>query len=156
MADKSTSEEFKGLISMLKFFADSGRVNILDRIGFAQSPVAVKEAIYEAMRIIDALSRSPVRVRVKVGPNDDERELECIEYEEMESERGVCRGVKGKVVKSSSPRIPEGSTICCYLKPMRPSQEELDKLFTLLNEDPLTGLNKAKEIASLAFAWKSR
>lgn len=163
----STLEEFKGLISMLKFFADSGRVNVLDRIGFSQSPTAVREAIYEAVRTIDVLSRNPLRVRIAVeassrkeGEKEEAREvtleLECLDYEVVEDKSSLlgCRGVTGKVIESSSPRVSPGSLICCYTRPLLPSQEELDKLFRLLDEDPMTGLNRAKEIASLAFAWK--
>jgi len=153
----SGGEEFSGIIGLLRFFADSGRVNVLDRLGFAQSPVAVREALYEAIRTARVLAADTVRVRIAVKTKDGEEkvgEFACADYDIADDEKGLrgCMGVKGRVEGSSDPsRVPPGKYICCYLPPKIPSEDELKRFFSILEEDPVKGLTLAKELASLAF-----
>ena len=157
--------DYPGLVSLLRFFAESGRVNVLDRLGFAQSPVAVREAIYEALRTARVLSANAVRVRVKVQkyregrPVEEEVETVCADYNVGDSRDDVaeCMAIIGRVTWSEAPsRIPPGKWVCCTPPPRIPGEDELKRFFSILEEDPVKGLVLAKELASLAFAKRSR
>ncbi len=152
-------QEFQGLISLLRFFAETGRFNVLDRMGLAQSPVAVREAVYEAIRTVRALERRQTRLtlRVKIRRDGEEtRELtfDCLEYEEVES-TGECLGVQGELVRAEgAPGLSEGALVCCHPKPRVPGEEELERFFEAL--DSPWGLDLAKEVAALAFSFHSK
>ena len=149
-------EEFRGLISLLGFFAASGRFSVVDRIGFAQSPESVRESIYEALRVVRALEQRPAVLRLRVkGREGGEAvvECECIDYERGVPEN-ACRGVYGRVVEARGAALEAGEEVCCYTRPLIPSEEELSKLFKALDEDPTRGLSLARQIASLAMAWR--
>lgn len=157
--------DYPGLVSLLRFFAESGRVNVLDRLGFAQSPVAVREAIYEALRTARVLSSNAVRARIKVkrfreGKTvEEELETVCADYSVGDSPEDVagCMAIRGVVTWSEAPsRIPPGKWACCTPPPRIPGEDELKRFFSILEEDPVKGLTLAKELASLAFARRPR
>ena len=162
-AEAPRAEQFAKIISLLRFFAETGRFNVLDRIGMAQSPTAVREAIYEALRTVRALERRPARlklgVEVEVKKDGEKRretrevEVECLDYETVE-EKAECRGIYGVVkdVLSGAPRDIIGRRVCCYLKPWIPDEVELGRFFEALEGEG--GLELAKELAALAFAYR--
>ena len=148
---------FRCLIETLKFFADSRRLGVVDRIGFAMAPEAVKEAVYEALRTIAALQPRAPTLEIGVETREGTRvyTARCCDYFEVRAP-GECGGIYGVVkrVLHGDPGLV-GKAICCVPCPScTPGREELEELFRLLDTEPVKGLDLAKEIASEAFAWR--
>ena len=150
-------DRFRCLVETLKFFADSRRLGVVDRIGFAMAPEAVKEAIYEALRTIAALQPRAQTLEIGVKTREGTREYtaRCCEVFEARAP-GECSGIYGVVknVVKGDPSLA-GKIVCCVPCPScTPSREELEELFRILDTEPVKGLDLAREIASAAFAWR--
>ncbi len=146
-------QEFRGIISLLRFFVESRRLGIVDRVGLALSASAVKEAIYEALRTVRALQprRATFTIEVREGKT---LTVNCCDYDELE---GPCPGgLCGKAVRVEGPpeaRKLQGKNVWCALCPELPNEEELSKFFEAL-EDPVRGLHLARMVAALALGWR--
>ena len=146
-------QEFRGIISLLRFFAESRRLGVVDRVGLALSPSAVKEAIYEALRTVRALQPRRATFTIKVR-EDKTLTVNCCDYDELEGPcpGGLC-GTAEKVEGPPEAKKLQGKRIWCALCPELPSEEELSKFFEAL-EDPVGGLHLARMIAALALGWR--
>ena len=142
--------EFPHLIDTLRYFVATRRFGVVDRLGFAQSADAVREAIYEAIRTVRAAKYAAERVKLRV--KDKEFEVTCLELEKVED--GSCTDLEGVLVEGK-PEL-KGARVCCIRDVMLPSEEELEKLFEILREDPEKGVSLAKEIAALAFSFPKK
>ena len=150
-------EDFPGLIRVMRFFVESKRYNIVDRLGFAQSQLAVEQAIYEALRTIRVLRGRAVRVELGgVGREGRTLTLTCLEYSDDEDDVRTCMGVRGRVNRVISGPGEElaGRTICCVPDSGDVSEDELRRFFEEVRKGE-EGLLLAKEIAALAFARRS-
>ncbi len=145
----SVQEEFPGITSVLRFFAETRRFGVLDRIGMAMSPTAVKEAVYEALRTIKALEAKSVTVKLRVDGNRVYT-FKCCEYGEPDRVCGGVVGVVDEVLEGSG--VGRGSRIACIKCPRLPDESELKRFFEILDKTPLKGLELAKMLASKAFA----
>ncbi len=143
--------KFEKIINLLRFFAESRRLGIVDRIGLALSQESVREAIYEALRTIKALESR--KITVVLEASGKEYSLTCCDYGKMENNvcvSGICGEVK-KVVSGTGVNI--GDKIWCARCPKIPDEEELTMFFESIS-DPLEGLRVAREVASLAMSYK--
>lgn len=143
---------FRGIVSLLRFFAETGRYNVLDRIGFAQNPEAVEESIYEAIRTVRALERRAEMLKLKL--DGDVREFECLEYEKI-GPGAPCNGVRGRLAERKG-NLEEGSEVCCHTRPLIPGEDELGRFYRILHgleECEIDGLDLAKQLAALAFSY---
>ena len=157
MASTPQAQDFKGIIDTLRFFAESRRLGVVDRVGLALSTDAVREALYEALRTIKALEQRKVTFKLKSG--EREFEVTCCEYDELEEGQACPSSTCGKVVELVSgdltARKYRGKTVWCSPCPRIPDEEELNRFFQAL-EDPFHGLRLAREVSALALSWRRR
>lgn len=153
----SRADEFEGIIDMLRFFAESRRLGVIDRVGLALSTDAIREALYEALRTIRALEQR--RATFKLRLDDKEYTITCCDYDELEEGQVCPSSICGRVddVISRDPGLQRyrNKTIWCARCPKIPDESELIKFFRVL-EDPITGLKLAREVSALALSWRSR
>lgn len=151
------AEEFEGIIDTLRFFAESRRLGVIDRVGLALSTDAVREALYEALRTIRALEQRKATFKLVLG--DKEYTVTCCDYDELEEGQVCPSSICGKVtsVVSGGPGLQRyiNKTVWCAPCPKIPDESELNRFFQAL-EDPIGGLKLAREVSALALSWRSR
>ena len=86
--------KYPGIVEVMKFFIDSQRYNLVDRMAFALSPESIEQAIYDALRIVKSLESTKVYAKIKSG--DKEYILNCCDYGE-----GQGPGINGIFVGPS-------------------------------------------------------
>ncbi len=139
-------QQYNGIISLLRFFVDTERYGIIDRIGNATAYESIKEAVYEALRIIRSLKASAITVEYEVG--GEKRKVACCEYEEKERAR-YASAVTGKSV---TPGRYENKEVACIPCPKIPDENEVADFLTKVKEDT----NIAKEVAVLALTYRPK
>lgn len=139
---------------MLRFFVESRRLGIVDRVGLALSTSAVREAIYEALRTVRALQSRRAIFTIKVR-EDKTITVSCCDYDELDGPcpGGLC-GIAEAVEGPSEALKLRGKRVWCAICPELPNDEELSKFFKAL-EDPVKGLHLARMAAALALGWRS-
>ncbi len=147
-------QDFRRIISLLRFFAESRKLGILDRIGLALSTSAVREAIYEALRTVKALQLRRATFTIKIR-EDKTITVNCCDYDKLEGPClgglcGIAEAIEGppEVLKLQKKRV------WCAICPEVPDEKELSKFFEVL-EDPIRGLYLAQITAALALGRRS-
>jgi len=143
--EENLINKYPGIVEVMKFFIDSQRYNLVDRMAFALSPESIEQAIYDALRIVKSLESTKVYAKIKSG--DKEYILNCCDYGE-----GQGPGINGIFLEASNKAL-EGKTGYCVPCPAKyPSQDELQSFLNSVRSD----LSLARRISILAHGWKSR
>lgn len=127
---KHGASRFRGLAELLRFFVMSERYGIIDRIGNAVSPIAVKQALFEALRIARSLRASAERVRY------NNREILCCE---------VIHPREGRTPAAMRLETSEG-VVYCIPCPRIPTENEIREFLAAVERD----IDVAREVAILA------
>ena len=144
---RSMEPKYKEVISLLRFFVETGRYSIVDRIAYATSPSAIRASLYEALRIVRSLKAGSLTARIRVGEDKIYDHIECCEYGE-----DLGYGVKGLVEEIySGSKEYKGKTIYCAPCPGIPDEAELSDFL----EESDRNTDVAKEIAILAHTYRS-
>ncbi len=144
-----SDSEYWGIIGLLRFFIESGRYSIVDRIANATSPAAIKASLYEALRIANSLKARSIRIALRTKTSQGEEktyQLQCCEYGE-ELGYGIQGVVEGLL---EGPEDLKGARIYCIPCPPIPSEEELRGFLEKISKD----VSIAKEVAILAHAYR--
>lgn len=138
--------KYKEVISLLRFFVETGKYSIVDRIAYATSPSAVRASLYEALRIVRSLKARSLTARIRVGDDKVYDPIECCEYGE-----DLGYGVRGLVEKIyAGPEEYKGRTIYCTPCPGIPDEAELSSFL----EEAGKNTDVAKEAAILAHTYR--
>lgn len=143
--DKQIEKKYSKIIDLLRFFVETGRFSIVDRIANATSSTATMSALYEALRIVRSLTPRASRIRI-VTDNGKSYEVMCCEYGE---DLGV--GIKGRVEKvlAGDKKLLQ-KTIYCVPCPILPSEDEVREFLAKAKEN----MEVAKEVAVLAQTYR--
>ena len=144
--------EYEGIISVLRALVSGGNYSLVDRIANALNRNAIEQALYDALRTVDALSRRAIRVKVKV--DDKEEVLEIIDWSDDLEDPRYFKAEKGQLIEVISPGISElknlrGRKIKFIRKPKMPSEEEVQRFLRALDLGIL-GLREARRVATKA------
>jgi len=146
----SHRERFPGVISLLRFFAESGNYGVVDRVANSLSTEAVVQAIYDALRTVRAQSARAVKLKIK--SNGESYTITCVDYGILEREDPRYRlAIKGVVEEGPSELI--GKRVYCIPMPRIPSEEELESFFKAVEEE---GIEVARAVAALALGFRSK
>lgn len=136
-------------MSLLRFFVESRRYSVVDRVSYALNYESVREALADAFRIVESLRDGSAWARIRVKREDGgEREIEltCCEYG-----KGEGPGVNGEFVDCSDEDM-RGERGWCVPCPHVPDEREVNEFMELVKED----INVAKDVALLAHSFRSR
>lgn len=135
----------KSIVKLLKFFIDTNRYGLVDRMALALSPESVETALYDMLRLVDSLEQH--RIIVKIATGNKEYTTSCCEYGE-----DLGYGMKG-VVKEviQGPGNLENKSIYCVPCPPKPTRNELAEFLEKVRED----LTIARKASILAFGYES-
>jgi len=150
--EKYDAKDFPGILSILRFLAESDMFGPIDRISNALNPETVRAAIYEALRIVNSAIRREAIVKLELNEGV-KKELKVCDWGEMSpTSVGHKLALKGKLkeVKEGPKELENliGKYIYAIKTPRLPSEDELNKF--LSNLDSPKGLKLAKELAMLA------
>jgi len=161
-------DKYQGIINMLRVFVATRRYGIVDRLGFAQSPEAAAMALYEGLRTLKAMLDKVEIITLRKIPSSkeksstksshqsqkkdegEEKTYSCIEVLTLK-DTGYCIGIRG-IAKIND----KEEEVCCVLSVGIPSEEEIKRFFAALHCDREKGLQLARQLASLAFAYPER
>jgi len=137
-------KSFPGIISLLRFFAESRRYGVIDRISYALNYESVREALTDAFRIVESLRDRAITAKIRVEEGK-EYTLRCCDYGE-----GEGPGINGLFVECQDKSL-EGKKGWCVPCPERlPDEEEVKKFLEEVKQDP----SIAKDVALLAHSWR--
>ncbi len=119
---------FDNIIKTIKYFIDTKRYGVVDRMALAMSPESVETALYDMLRLIDSLEARSIRVKIKV--KDKDYEVKCCEYGDK-----LGYGIHGLVLDAEREDL-NGKNIYCMPCPPRPSVSEITSFLETVNKDP--------------------
>ncbi len=132
----------KNIVKLLKFFIDTKRYGLVDRMALALSPESVETALYDMLRLVDSLEQRRIVVRI-VADKDKEYTISCCEYSE-ELGYGI-RGVVKEVIQGPGELVDK--SIYCAPCPPKPTRTELIDFLRKVHED----ITIARKASILAF-----
>jgi len=137
-------KSFPGIISLLRFFAESRRYGVIDRISYALNYESGRETLTEAVRGDRSLTVRAITAKIRVEEGK-EYTLRCCDYGE-----GEGPGINGLFVECQDKSL-EGKKGWCVPCPERlPDEEEVKKFLEEVKQDP----SIAKDVALLAHSWR--
>lgn len=145
------SDYFPGIVSLLRFFSESRRYGVIDRISYALNPESVREALIDAFRIVESLQDRAIHVKIKVKVKTEEGEQEkvytvrCCDYGE-----GKGPGINGIFVECEDPSLVGKSGWCVPCPSSLPNEEEVKRFIEAVKKD----VRVAKDVALLAHSWR--
>lgn len=137
----SPLEEYKGIIGLIRFFVDTYRWGVVDRLALAMGAESIEAALYDMLRLVESLYGRRNRVRIKADKKV--YDTTCCEYGE-DLGYGI-HGVIEKVYEGNEEL--KGKKIYCVPCPPRPDELEIKKFLEDIKEDP----SIARKIALLSF-----
>jgi CRISPR type I-A-associated protein Csa5 len=137
--------EFKGIENVLRAFAQMGVYGPLDRMAGALTPEAVENALYDALRTINAYARQAEILKIK--KDEKELEVEVIDVGKPDDPR-YRLAEEGEIVEviRGSRGLEKGERIRFIRTPYMPADEEL-KAFISRVRQGFEGLRLARELA---------
>jgi len=146
-------KEMDKIVSLLRFFVESERYSIVDKLANALSTEAVRQAFYEALRIANTMEKQAVKIKIK-SKEGKEYSLTCWEYGRA-SENKSYPGIIGELIEiergPDKLRELKGTLIYCIPAGHLPNEEDINNF---LNEKDC--LKLAKIAAILAYSRRSR
>lgn len=135
----------KNIVKLLKFFIDTNRYGLVDRMALALSPESVETALYDMIRLVDSLKQR--RIIVKIATDNKEYTTSCCEYGE-----DLGYGIKGIIREViQGPEDLRNKSIYCVPCPPKPTRSELTDFLKKVHED----LTIARKATILAFGHES-
>lgn len=128
--------KYGSIADLLRFFVETERYGIIDRIGNAVSPAAVKQALFEALRIVRSLKGTSKKGKV------NDKVYECCEYGDIK---------EGKHHPGLEAAI-DGKRQYCVPCPRIPSEDEVREFL----EDVERDIDVAREVAILAQTFRPK
>jgi len=139
-------EGFPGIISLLRFFAESRRYGVIDRISYALNYESVREALTDAFRIVESLRDRAITAKIRVE-GGKEYTVSCCGYGE-----GEGPGINGIFIECQDKSL-EGKRGWCVPCPERlPDEEEVKRFLEEVKRDP----SIAKDVALLSHTWRTK
>ncbi len=145
LGNKEPREKYRCIIEVLRFFVNSQRYGIIDRLAFALSPESVDQSIYEALRILKSLEARSIHARIKTQKN--EYTLRCCDYGE-----GRGPGINGVFIEADEASLKGKQGYCVPCPSCYPDEDELRGFL----EDVRRDIGLARIVAALAYTHKSR
>ncbi len=144
MGQSVSPEEYKDIIGLVRFFVDTNRWGVIDRMALAMGPESIEAALYDMLRLVESLYAR--KIRVKIDANDKTYEITCCEYGE-----DLGYGIYGEIKDVyEGPKTLMGQKIYCVPCPPRPSESEINSFLEKIREDP----SIARRIALLSFGLR--
>ena len=142
-------ENFPGIVSLLRFFAESRRYGVIDRISYALNYESVREALIDAFRIIESLKDRSITARIRVGEGSEQKEytVRCCDYGE-----GEGPGINGVFVECDDESLKEKEGWCVPCPDKLPDEEEVKRFLEEVKRD----VTIAKDVAILAHSWRMK
>jgi len=136
-------DKYSKIVDVVKYFIDSKRYGVVDRMALAMNSESVEVALYDMLRLIDSLMSRSVVVRLKSG--EKEYTLRCCEIGDK-----LGYGVHGAITKviEGETGYKEGDKVYCMPCPRNwPTKDEINRFLQAIAEDPFL----ARKIVLLAF-----
>ena len=148
--------KYRGIASVLGVLVATGNYSIVDRIANALNPNSVEQALYDALRTVDAMRRRAVKVKVKVDGTTEEVEivdwttdLEDPRYRKAEVGELVEVPPDAPAELAEVARREESRKIRFVRSPEMPSQEEIRRFLSEVRRG-MEGLRTSREVAMMA------
>lgn len=153
------ASQFKNIASVLRFFAESGRLTVVDKFGGALSPSVVRDALYDALRVAASLKQSSIKIKlaVKTKGGDEEEELkeyrvECCDYTRLNSLDECGSSLCGRVTEvEKGPESLKGKILECIRCPLEPTEEEVSTFLKCISNYRFF-VDLTRSLAALAFS----
>ena len=136
---------YEGVVSLLRAFAQMGVYGPLDRMAGALTADAVENALYDALRSMNAYMRQAVRVKFK----GKEKPILIIDWTPELGDVRYALAEEGEV--EEGPEELKGKKLRFVRAPYLPSEEELRSFIDKVREG-IEGLRLARELALKALS----
>ncbi len=138
-------DQYRNIIGLVKYFIDTKRYGVVDRMALAMGPESVEIALYDMLRLVDSLRGRSSVVKIKGGGKT--YQVRCCEIG-----RDLGYGIHGVVeeIIEGAPGVSIGDEVYCAPCPPRPSIDELKSFLEKVKQDP----SFARKIAIASFGYK--
>lgn len=125
-----TLEEYKNIVGLIRFFVDTYRWGVVDRLALAMGPESIEAALYDMLRLIESLYTRRIKVKIRAG--EKTYNTTCCEYGEK-----LGYGIHGVVEEVYEGREDlRSQEIDCVPCPPRPSEREIKSFLEAIRRDP--------------------
>lgn len=139
--------KYSEIVGVLRVYARLGAFGVIDRIAGALTPEAVEQALYDALRGMNAMIRQATRVKVKI--NEREEVLDIIDWSEKLDDPRLQLAEEGSVIDViKGPAELKGKRVKFVRAPtMLPSEDSVSSFLRAVKERGFEGLSLAREVA---------